>query len=369
MFLQTLSATNYKNLKEIEAQFCKGVNCFIGNNGMGKTNLLDAIYYLAFCKSRTCHADTQVIRHDEPYLLLDAQFSSENAQDRVSVSLQRGQKKVVKRNKKEYDRLADHIGLVPLVIVSPNDLELIIEGSSERRKLIDGIISQYDKEYLHQLLDYNRALLQRNTLLRAHATDPELLSVCEGMMAQKASYIYPKRAEFLTQFIPIFAQFYSEIAGDKEQVSIQYESHLQQGDLLPQLAQSRYKDEAIGYTTVGIHKDELAFYLGEYPLKRIASQGQTKSFLVALKLAQFEFMRRACGKFPILLLDDIFDKLDAERVERIVKLVASDKFGQIFITDTNREHLDYLLDRVEGEKKLFTIQDGAIVWNAANPKK
>lgn len=369
MFLQTLSATNYKNLKQIEVQFCKGVNCFIGNNGMGKTNLLDAIYYLAFCKSRTCHADTQVIRHNEPYLLLDAQFCSETAQDRVSVSLQRGQKKVVKRNKKEYDRLADHIGLVPLVIVSPNDLELIIEGSSERRKLIDGIISQYDKEYLHQLLAYNRALLQRNTLLRGGVTDAELLSVCEGMMAQKAAYIYPKRAEFLQQFIPIFAQFYNEIAGDKEQVSIQYESHLSQGDLFDQLVQSRYKDQAIGYTTVGIHKDELSFFLGDYPLKRIASQGQTKSFLVALKLAQFEFMRRACGKYPILLLDDIFDKLDAERVERIVRLVSTDRFGQIFITDTNREHLDYLLDRVEGEKLLFTIQDGAIVWNETTRKK
>lgn len=361
MFLQSLSAINYKNLREIEVQFCKGVNCLIGNNGMGKTNLLDAIYYLAFCKSRTCHADTQVIRHGEPYFMLSAQFLSNEVPYEVSVSLQKGQKKVVKRNKKEYERLADHIGLVPLVIVSPNDLELIIEGSSERRKLIDGIISQYDKEYLHQLLAYNRALLQRNTLLRGHITDADLLSVCEGMMAQKAAYIYPKRKEFLEQFIPIFAEYYAAIAGDKEQVSIQYESHLQQGDLATQLEQCRYKDEAIGYTTVGIHKDELAFYLGDYPLKRIASQGQTKSFLVALKLAQFEFMKKACGKFPILLLDDIFDKLDAERVERIVKLVATDRFGQIFITDTNREHLDYLLDKVAGEKQLFVVNDGGLV--------
>lgn len=361
MFLQTLSATNYKNLKEIEVQFCKGVNCFIGNNGMGKTNLLDAIYYLAFCKSRTCHADTQVIRHGEPYFMLNAQFVSGEVYNNVSVSLQRGQKKVVKCNKKEYDRLADHIGLVPLVIVSPNDLELIIEGSSERRKLVDGIISQYDKEYLHQLLAYNRALLQRNTLLKARTTDPELLSVCESIMAQKAAYIFPKRTAFLQEFIPIFSQFYSQIAGSNEQVFIDYQSHLQQGDLLPQLEQSRAKDELIGHTTVGIHKDDLVFYLGEYPLKRIASQGQTKSFLVAFKLAQFAFMKKACGKFPILLLDDIFDKLDATRVERIVKLVASDAFGQIFITDTNREHLDYLLERVEGEKKLFTVSQGELL--------
>lgn len=328
---------------------------------MGKTNLLDAIYYLAFCKSRTCHADTQVIRHDEPFFMLHAQLLSGDVPYEVSVSLQRGQKKVVKRNKKEYERLADHIGLVPLVIVSPNDLELIIEGSSERRKLIDGIISQYDKEYLHQLLAYNRALLQRNTLLRGHITDPELLLVCESIMAQKAAYIFPKRTEFLNRFIPIFAQFYAAIAGDAELVSIRYESHLQAGDLGSQLEQSRCKDEAIGYTTVGIHKDELAFYLGDYPLKRIASQGQTKSFLVALKLAQFEFMKKACGRFPILLLDDIFDKLDAERVERIVNLVATDRFGQIFITDTNREHLDYLLDRVAGEKKLFVVDNGGLV--------
>ncbi len=362
MFLQTLSATNYKNLIDIEVQFCQGVNCFIGNNGMGKTNLLDAIYYVAFGKSRTCHADTQVIRHGEPYFMLNAELvSASGAMDTVSISLQRGQKKVVKRNKKEYDRLADHIGLVPLVIVSPYDLELIIEGSSERRKLIDGIISQYDKEYLHRLLAYNKALLQRNTLLRARVLDDDLLGVCESIMAEKAAYIYPKRKEFLEKFIPIFAEYYQQIAGDAEQVSIRYESHLQQGDLLQQLQQSRFKDEAIGYTTVGIHKDELAFYLGEYQLKRIASQGQTKSFLVALKLAQFEFMRQACGKFPILLLDDIFDKLDAERVGRIVKLVATDRFGQIFITDTNREHLDRLLSEVEGEKRLFTIQNGAIV--------
>ena len=360
MFLQTLSATNYKNLKQIEVQFCKGVNCFIGNNGMGKTNLLDAIYYLAFCKSRTCHADTQVIKHDEPYLMLDACFCVSDKQERISVGLQRGQKKVVKRNKKEYERLADHIGLIPLVIVSPNDLELIIEGSSERRKLIDGIISQYDKQYLHELLAYNKALLQRNTLLRAHVSDAELLEVCESIMAQKAAYIYPKRVEFLEQYIPIFAQYYREIAGDNEQVSIRYESHLQQGDLLTSLQQSRYKDEVVGYTTVGIHKDELAFYLGDYPLKRIASQGQIKSFLVAMKLAQFEFMKKACGKYPILLLDDIFDKLDATRVERIVKLVSTERFGQIFITDTNREHLDTLLQQVEGEKMLFTIYQGGI---------
>lgn len=361
MFLQTLSATNYKNLKQVEVQFCNGVNCFIGNNGMGKTNLLDAIYYLAFGKSRTCHADTQVIRHGESFLLLDAQFCSHDRQERVSVGLQKGQKKVIKRNKKEYERLADHIGLVPLVIVSPNDLELIIEGSSERRKLIDGIISQYDKEYLHQLLAYNKALLQRNTLLRAHVADAELLGVCERIMAEKAAYIYPKRAAFLEQFIPIFATYYAAIAGDNEPVSIRYESHLQEGDLLAFLEQSRYRDEAVGYTTVGIHKDELAFYLGDYPLKRIASQGQTKSFLVALKLAQFEFMKKACGKYPILLLDDIFDKLDAIRVERIVKLVATDRFGQIFITDTNREHLDTLLQQVEGEKCLFTIHQGSII--------
>lgn len=361
MFLQSLSVANYKNLKEVELQFCKGVNCFIGNNGMGKTNLLDAIYYLAFCKSRTCHADTQVIRHEQPYFMLHAQFLSGEQPYNVSVSLQRGQKKVVKCNKKEYDRLADHIGLVPLVIVSPNDLELIIEGSSERRKLIDGIISQYDKEYLHQLLAYNRALLQRNTLLKAHATDPELISVCESIMAQKAAYIYPKRQAFLEQFIPIFSQFYAQIAGQEERVFIDYDSHLKQGDLLPQLESSRYKDEVVGYTTVGIHKDDLVFYLGQYPLKRIASQGQTKSFLVAFKLAQFAFMKKACSKFPILLLDDIFDKLDAGRVERIVKLVASDQFGQIFITDTNREHLDYLLERVEGEKVLFMVNQGEVV--------
>ena len=361
MFLKKLSLINYKNLPELEAEFCSGINCFIGQNGVGKTNLLDTVYYLAFCKSHTNNIDSQNIRHDEGFMMLSGRFLRNNIEENISVGVKKGQKKSFQRNKKEYERLADHIGLIPLVIVSPKDDVLISEGSAERRKFIDGVIAQYDKEYLNQLLEYNHALTQRNCLLRAHNLDPDLLAVSEMVMVRKADYIYKKRLEFLQEFLPIFSHYYTVVSGGKEVANIEYRSSMQEGDLAELLVESRRRDDILGYTTKGIHKDELEMFLGEYPLKKVASQGQTKSFLVALKLAQFFFLKKSKGVTPILLLDDIFDKLDSSRVGQIVQLVSGSDFGQIFITDTNREHLDLLLENVNGEKKVFYIADGKIV--------
>lgn len=361
MYLKKLSLINYKNLPELEVNFCSGINCFIGHNGAGKTNLLDTVYYLAFCKSHTNSIDSQNIRHDEGFMMLSGQFLRNNIEENISVGVKKGQKKSFQRNKKEYDRLADHIGLIPLVIISPKDNVLISEGSAERRKFIDGVIAQYDKEYLNQLLEYNHALTQRNCLLRSHVLDPDLLSVSESIMVKKAEYIYKKRLEFLEEFLPIFSHYYTVVSQGKELADIKYRSSMQEGDLAMLLAENRMRDDIIGYTTKGIHKDELEMFLGEYPLKRVASQGQSKSFLVALKLAQFFFLKKSKQVTPILLLDDIFDKLDSTRVQQIVSLVAGKEFGQIFITDTNREHLNQLLENVSGEKRVFYVDNGKLV--------
>lgn len=360
MFLKKLSLINYKNLPELEVEFCSGINCFIGHNGAGKTNLLDAVYFLAFCKSHTNNVDSQNIKHDEAFMMLSGLFSRNNIEELISVGVKKGQKKSFKRNKKEYERISDHIGLIPLVIVSPKDNVLISEGSAERRKFIDGVISQYDKEYLVKLLEYNHALTQRNCLLRSHVMDDDLLYVSESIMANKAEYIYKKRLEFLEEFSPIFSQYYKVVSGGNEIAGIKYNSNMQEGNLADLLIESRKRDDLLGYTTKGIHKDELEMFLDDYPLKRVASQGQTKSFLIALKLAQFFFLKKSKMVTPILLLDDIFDKLDSFRVGQIVSLVSGNEFGQIFITDTNREHLDLLLENISGEKKVFFVENGKI---------
>jgi DNA replication and repair protein RecF len=258
--------------------------------------------------------------------------------------------------------LSDHIGFIPLVMVSPSDSELISGGSEERRRFMDVVISQYDKEYLEALIRYNKALQQRNTLLKnEQAIDEELLSVWEEMMAHSGEVVYRKRCAFIDEFIPIFQSFYSHISQDKEVVNLSYESHAQQGNLLDLLKESRQRDQIMGYSLKGVHKDDLLMQLGDYPIKKEGSQGQNKTYLIALKLAQFDFLRRTgSNTTPLLLLDDIFDKLDASRVEQIVKLVSGDKFGQIFITDTNRDHLDKIMQKIEGEYKVFGVENGEI---------
>lgn len=363
MWLKRISIVNYKNLEQAELTFSRKMNCIIGKNGMGKTNLMDAVYYLSFCKSATNPIDSQNIRHEQDFFVLQGFYETDGGDpEEVYCGLKRRQKKQFKRNKKEYTRLSDHIGLIPLVMVSPADTLLIAGGSEERRRFMDVVISQFDREYLDALIRYNKALMQRNTLLKAELEpDEELMIVWEEMMASTGEIVFRKRRQFIEEFIPIFQSYYAYISQNREQVKLSYQSHAAEGDLLTLLRENRQRDRVMGYSLKGIHKDDLIMQLGEFPMKREGSQGQNKTYLIALKLAQFEFLKRSgSGTTPLILLDDIFDKLDALRVEQIVKLVAGDNFGQIFITDTNRDHLDRILKKIEGDYKLFEVENGEV---------
>ncbi len=363
MILKHISILNYKNLEQVELEFSPKMNCVFGLNGMGKTNLLDAVYYLSFCKSGTNPIDSQNIRHDQEFFVIQGFYETEDGSpEEIYCGLKRRQKKQFKRNKKEYTRLSDHIGFIPLVMVSPADSDLIAGGSDERRRFMDVVISQYDKEYLDALIRYNKALAQRNSLLKSEMpADEELYLVWEEMMASAGEVVFQKRAAFIEEFIPIFQSFYSFISQDSEKVNLTYDSHARDASLLDIFKSNRIKDQIMGYTLRGVHKDELNMLIGDFPIKREGSQGQNKTYLIALKLAQFDFLKRTGSHTtPLLLLDDIFDKLDATRVEQIVKLVAGDSFGQIFITDTNRGHLDNILRKTSHEYKMFKVQQGEI---------
>lgn len=361
MILKEISILNYKNIRETTLRFSDKLNCLVGLNGQGKTNLLDAIYYLSFTKSAYNTIDSQNITHTEDMAMIQGRYAFDHSateEEVISCGIKRGIKKQFRRGKKDYKRLIEHIGLIPLVMVSPQDSELISEGSDERRRFMDGVISQYDKVYLEHLMQYNALLKQRNALLKQYEDHPaqaptELFEVIELQMVEHALYIYEKRTDFIQHFVPAFQDMYTAISGDSEQVSLQYVSQLQERDLQASLARTRQRDLAVGWTTQGIHKDELDMRLGDYPLKRVGSQGQQKSYLLAMKLGQAIFL----GK-PILLLDDIFDKLDAERVERIIHLVSSEQFGQIFITDTDRQHLIAMLEQMPHMAAVFQVSDG-----------
>ena len=367
MLLRKLSILNYKNIREASLELSPKINCFIGHNGVGKTNVLDAVYYLSFCRSASNPIDSQVIRHDEPFCMIEGSYSdhAEDSEysDIISVGMKRGTKKHFKRNKKEYKRLSEHIGLIPLVVVSPSDT-LLIEGSSEeRRRLMDMVISQYDRSYIEALARYNNAHQQRNTLLKQEdpAPDPMLLQIWEEQMAESGEEIYHKRDAFVQELIPLFQQFYDRISSGREKVGLHYVSHCQRGPLLEVIQRDRHKDLAVGFSLHGVHRDDLEFTLDGHLMKREGSQGQNKTFAIALKLAQFDFLKRTSSQTtPLLLLDDIFDKLDAQRVEQIVRLVSGDAFGQIFITDTNRDHLDQILRGSALDYKIFYVDNGEI---------
>ena len=362
MILKRISILNYKNLEQVEPSFSPQINCLFGPNGMGKTNLLDAVYFLSFCKSAGNPIDSQNICHDADFFVIQGFYeAADGTPEEIYCGMKRRQKKQFKRNKKEYTRLSDHIGFLPLVMVSPADSELIAGGSDERRRFMDVVISQYDKEYLDALIRYNKALVQRNTLLKSEQpVEEELFLVWEEMMAQAGEVVFRKREAFIREFIPIFQSFYSFISQDREKVGLSYDSHARDASLLEVLKESRARDQIMGYSLRGVHKDELNMLLGDFPIKREGSQGQNKTYLVALKLAQFDFLKRTGTTVPLLLLDDIFDKLDASRVEQIIKLVAGDSFGQIFITDTNREHLDRILHKVGSDYKMFRVEQGTV---------
>lgn len=363
MILKKISVLNYKNIVQAELAFSPKMNCFIGHNGEGKTNLLDAVYFLSFCKSATNPVDSQNIRHGEDFFMLQGKYEHESGeQEEVFCGMKRRQKKSFKRNKKEYKRLSDHIGLVPVVLVSPADADLISGGSEERRRFMDMVIVQYDHEYLDALVRYNKALQQRNVLLKQEEEpDEALMELWEEMMAQEGEKIYEKRKAYVEEFIPVFQDFYARISREKEHVGLRYISHGQRGELLDVIRRDRARDRIMGYSLHGVHKDDLEMTLGEFPIRREGSQGQNKTYLIALKLAQFDFLRRTGSRTtPLLLLDDIFDKLDADRVEQIVKLVSGEQFGQIFVTDTNRDHLDRILEKTDEDYKLFYVKNGEI---------
>ena len=362
MILKKLTILNYRNIATAELTFSPKINCFVGHNGEGKTNVLDAIHFLSLTKSTANSIDSMNIRHGEELMMVQGIYDLNGTEEEISIGLKLHQKKHVKRNKKEYKRMAEHIGLLPLIIASPNDSVIISGGSEERRRLMDIVISQYDPEYLTALSAYNKALQQRNALLKAEEEpQPEILSLFEEMMAENGERIYQKRNAFIEEFTPVFQHFYQLISNGNEEIGLCYTSHCQRGALLQVIQRDRAKDRIMGYSLHGIHKDELEMTLNGYSIKREGSQGQNKTYMLALKLAQFDFLKRTGSKTtPLLLLDDIFDKLDAQRVEQIVDLVSSDAFGQIFITDTNREHLDKILERSQGNYKIFHVESGQI---------
>lgn len=362
MILKKLTILNYRNIATAELTFSPKINCFVGHNGEGKTNVLDAIHFLSLTKSTANSIDSMNIRHGEELMMVQGIYDLNGTEEEISIGLKLHQKKHVKRNKKEYKRMAEHIGLLPLIIASPNDSVIISGGSEERRRLMDIVISQYDPEYLTALSAYNKALQQRNVLLKAEEEpQPEILSLFEEMMAENGERIYQKRNAFIEEFTPVFQHFYQLISNGNEEIGLCYTSHCQRGALLEVIQRDRAKDRIMGYSLHGIHKDELEMTLNGYSIKREGSQGQNKTYMLALKLAQFDFLKRTGSKTtPLLLLDDIFDKLDAQRVEQIVDIVSSDAFGQIFITDTNREHLDKILERSQGNYKIFHVESGQI---------
>ncbi len=360
MILQHLHILNYKNLVEADLDFSPKVNCLIGNNGMGKTNVLDAIYFLSMCKSFTSQTDSTVITHDAPFMMLQGHYVRRGVDEDITVSVQRGRRKVVRRGGKEYQRLSQHIGLLPIVMISPMDWDLIRGAGEERRRLMNTVISQADASYLDAVMRYNKALEQRNAMLRRDMRDPLLYESVEQVLCDTAALIHERRAKWIEQFTPIFMRYYTSIAGVDEVVRMSYQSHLNDAPMTAVLAAHRERDMALGYTSHGVHRDDIDLQLGDYSMRRTGSQGQCKTYTIALRLAQFDFIKQVSSTTPILLLDDIFDRLDARRVERIVDVVSSDRFGQIFITDTNRTHLDEILARTAGDHCMLRVHEGVV---------
>jgi len=368
MFLQKLSLTNFKNYSDAELKFSDKINCFVGNNGAGKTNILDAIYYLSFCKSYFNSIDSQNIKHGFDFFAIHGNYQNqENSADKVSCIQKRNHKKVFRVNKKNYNRLADHIGTIPLVMISPYDRDLINDGSELRRKYIDGVISQFDKIYLNDLINYNKALLQRNTLLKqmydARYFDNVALGIWNDKLIIHGEAIFEKRKKFLAEFNPLFEEYYKFLAGTNENVKIRYESQFHESRFGELLTKSTEKDRITRYTTTGIHKDDLIFTISGFPVKKFGSQGQQKSFVIAIKLAQFEFTRRIKSFKPILLLDDIFDKLDDNRVKQIIQLVSENNFGQVFITDTQKQRVENIFNTIDIDHRIFKVNNGVVELN------
>ena len=357
--LKSLNILNYRNIREASLEFSSKLNCFVGLNGQGKTNVLDAIYLLSFTKSAYTAQDSLNITHGEDMAMVQGVYDEFT----ISCGLRRGVKKQFRKDKKDYPRLLDHIGLIPLVMVCPADHQLIEEGSDERRRFMDVVIGQRNRKYLDCLAQYNALLKQRNALLKQYAdaaTPPDdLLEVLEWQMIEPAEYIFRARTEFFSEFEPYFAEVYKVISGSAEVPALHYISQLQNRELREAYIKTRQRDLILGWTSQGPHKDDLDMRLGEWPLKQVGSQGQQRTFVLAMKLAQALYLADTTGEAPILLLDDIFDRLDSERVERIVNMVQSEQFGQIFITDTDRQHLTEII-QPGPDAKIFHVENGQI---------
>ncbi|MDC6389842.1 DNA replication/repair protein RecF [Maribacter sp. PR1] len=360
MFLKNLSLLNYKNFESKNLEFDSKINCFVGDNGVGKTNILDSIYHLSFGKSYFNPVSSQNIKHGTEFFVIEGIFQKADKEEKIVCSLKKGSKKIIKRNGKPYERFADHIGVLPLVIISPADRDLILEGSDVRRKFMDGVISQSDKEYLQSLINYNKVLSQRNALLKYfaanHTFDKTTLNVYNEQLERYGTDIFTKRLKFLDEFIPIFKEQYIAITNNTEEVNLTYDSKLIDEELKTLLENNIDKDKALQYTSVGIHKDDLNFTIRDYPIKKFGSQGQQKSFLIALKFAQFHFMQEISKTKPILILDDIFDKLDEHRVSHIISLVNQENFGQIFVSDTHAERTEAVVKKIHQTYKIFKLE-------------
>ena len=367
VYLKKLSLVNFKNIASQSFDFQEKINCFVGNNGVGKTNVLDAIYYLSYAKSYFNPIAVQNVKHGESFFVIEGDYQLKGRSEKIVCSLKKGQKKVLKRNDAPYDKFSDHFGQFPLVIISPADRDLVIEGSDVRRKFIDGVISQQNKTYLQDLIAYNKILSQRNALLKYFAAnrtfDADNLNIYNYQLTNLGNRIFEIRKDFLKEFIPIFDEKYRLVSGEKEQVDSVYKSQLFDMDFEALLEKSLDKDKILQYTTSGIHKDDLIFNIGSHPIKKFGSQGQQKSFLIALKLAQFDFIKNHTEIVPILLLDDIFDKLDEDRVMHIIDLVDNDDFGQIFITDTHSDRTENLIQKSQKPYQLFKLDFGAVISN------
>ena len=364
MHLSRLSLLSFRNYAEAGLHLCPGINCFAGLNGSGKTNLLDAIHYLTLCKSFLTPADSQNIRHSDPFFVVQGEFvMDDGAAENVYCAVKRAQKKVFKRNQKEYERLSDHIGLLPLVVVAPADTVLVTGHSEERRRFMDSVIAQYDRRYLDALIAYNRILAQRNALLKQAGGNPPdsgTLEILNFQLEQYGTPIHEARKAFTENLLPLFHDYYAQLSGGAEEVQLTYESKLNHTHFSMLLEMALQKDCALEHTSTGIHKDDLDFSVAGFPLKRSGSQGQQKTFLIALKLAQYVFLKNASGKKPLLLLDDIHDKLDDERLERLAGIVSSDVFGQVFVTDTSRERMMQLFSLRGLPFQLFGVEKGQV---------
>ena len=360
MRLKKLSLINFKNLSQTDIALSEGINCFVGDNGAGKTNILDAIHYLSMSKSAFTMTDGQSVRHGEEFFFTEGNYSSDGgAMEQVVCSFSRRTGKVLKRNGKEYERVADHVGLFPVVIVSPRDTDLITDAAEERRRYLNGFISQLDRVYLNSMMRYNAVLAERNRFLKT-SSDEAMLQIYDMQLAEHGTRVYEKRRDMIERMMPMVAEYYRTLSDDREQVAVEYRSELMEMHMADVLLRSRERDIVNQFTTAGVHRDDIVFTIGGYPLRKYGSQGQQKSFLIALKLAQYRLLAEATGEKPILLLDDLFDKLDMGRVEKLLSLVGGDDFGQICITDCNKVRLESTLSRAGKEYALFMVEGGDV---------